>query len=173
MVLATCALNETTKLDVRFFTVCQTRRVYRSLKYIVSSLSLSPIFCQRSISVFTRVRPRRPRARVRALSLVRPFTPVSHPLYSPEFARKSLQNDPNHTPVTQKFGTPRALLDLRDEVAVVADDDERAVEVAERVFEGLLGGDVEVVGRFVEEEHVGLAEHHGAQRHARLLAACV
>ena len=41
----------------------------------------------------------------------------------------------------------------------------------ERLLEPLDGADVEVVGRLVEEDEVGIADHHPGQRGARLLAA--
>ena len=47
--------------------------------------------------------------------------------------------------------------DLVQEVAVVRDDDHRAVAVVEHVLEPADGVDVEVVGRLVEQQDVGLA----------------
>ena len=50
------------------------------------------------------------------------------------------------------------LIDLRDEaveeVAVVADADERAVEVLERLLEDVLRFEVKMVGRFVKDEEI-------------------
>src|SRR5581483_2882630 len=61
--------------------------------------------------------------------------------------------------------------DLVEEVAVVRDHDDRALEVGERVLEGLAGLGVEVVRRLVQQEHVRLREDHARERHARALAA--
>src|SRR5207253_3238618 len=44
--------------------------------------------------------------------------------------------------------------DLVEEIAVVADDDDRAGEFVERGFERLAGGDVEMVCGLVEDEDV-------------------
>ena len=58
-----------------------------------------------------------------------------------------------------------------DEVAVVADDDERAGPGVEQVLERGQGVDVEVVGRLVEQQDVGLAHQQAHQLQAPALAA--
>mmetsp|Transcript_7679 Transcript_7679/g.31759 ORF Transcript_7679/g.31759 Transcript_7679/m.31759 type:complete len:393 (-) Transcript_7679:1454-2632(-) len=66
---------------------------------------------------------------------------------------------------------PALVGDLRDEVLVVRDADDGAVEVGDAVGEGLDGLEVEVVGRLVEDEDVGLDVRDGGERDARALAA--
>ena len=61
--------------------------------------------------------------------------------------------------------------DLVHEIAVVADDDDAAVEILEVLLENLQGIDVEVVGRFVEDEEVGALHQHGAEIEPALLAS--
>jgi hypothetical protein len=61
---------------------------------------------------------------------------------------------------------------LIQEVAVVADDDHRAVAFVQHVFEPADGVDVEVVGRLVEQQHVRIGEQRLAQQHAQLPAGC-
>ena len=76
------------------------------------------------------------------------------------------------------------LIDLRDEaveeVAVVADADERAVEVLERLLEDVLRLEVKMVGRFIKDEeidglkqefHQGQAGALAAREHLHLLRA--
>ncbi len=58
-----------------------------------------------------------------------------------------------------------------EEGAVVADDDERAAEAGEVLLEALDGRQVEVVGRLVEQQHVGLADQRAGERRAARLAA--
>ena len=58
-----------------------------------------------------------------------------------------------------------------DEVAVVADDDERARPGVEQVLERGQGVDVEVVGRLVEQQHVGLAHQQPHELQPAPLAA--
>ena len=55
------------------------------------------------------------------------------------------------------------LNDFVHEIAVVADNDEASAEGGEVVFEDVEGWDVEVVGRFVEDEEVGVAHEDGAE----------
>ena len=45
--------------------------------------------------------------------------------------------------------------DAVEEPAIVADDDHAAGEVQDRFFQGPQRVDVEIVGRFVEQQHVG------------------
>ena len=61
--------------------------------------------------------------------------------------------------------------DLAQEVAVVRDGDDRALERAQRVLQHLLGRDVQVVGRLVQHEQRARAQHELGQRQPRLLAA--
>lgn len=55
--------------------------------------------------------------------------------------------------------------------AVVGDEDDGTFEGFERFFEDLKGGDVEIVGGFVEDEDVGGLEHHARDVDAGELAA--
>ena len=58
-----------------------------------------------------------------------------------------------------------------DHVAVVADEDDRAVIAVQRLDQGLAGIDVEVVGRLVEDQQMrGVAGDQG-QRQPRAFAA--
>ena len=67
------------------------------------------------------------------------------------------------------------LVDLRDqsveEVAVVADDYQRAVEVAQGLFEDVFGFEVEVVGGLVEDEEIDRFEQEFDHAQAHALAA--
>jgi hypothetical protein len=58
-----------------------------------------------------------------------------------------------------------------EEVAVVGDRDDGAGEALQELLEPVDRLGVEVVGRLVEEQHVGLGEQHAAERDAALLAA--
>src|SRR5205814_9226971 len=58
-----------------------------------------------------------------------------------------------------------------DEVAIVADGDDRAFVLTEHALELLAGGEVEVVGRLVEDEEVRLARRQPREREPRALAA--
>ena len=61
--------------------------------------------------------------------------------------------------------------DAVEEEAVVGDEDEGAGEFGEALFEDLEGGDVEVVGRFVEDEQIGRLEHQAREHDASPLPA--
>ena len=61
--------------------------------------------------------------------------------------------------------------DAREERAVVADDEDRAVIVGEVALEPLDRRQVEVVGRLVEQQHVRLADQRAGERGAPGLAA--
>ena len=65
----------------------------------------------------------------------------------------------------------RAAADRLEQGAVVGDEDDRALEGGERVLERLAALDVEVVGRLVEDQHVGAGGDQDRQREAALLAA--
>mmetsp|Transcript_23420 Transcript_23420/g.69516 ORF Transcript_23420/g.69516 Transcript_23420/m.69516 type:complete len:288 (-) Transcript_23420:414-1277(-) len=52
---------------------------------------------------------------------------------------------------------------LRDEEAVVRHHEHRALELLQRLLEHLLGGDVEVVGRLVEQQHLRLLQQRLAE----------
>ena len=58
-----------------------------------------------------------------------------------------------------------------DELAVVRDEDQRAGVLLQRGVERLDGFHVEVVGRLVHQQHVGLLQDQLAEQHAALLAA--
>ena len=57
------------------------------------------------------------------------------------------------------------------EVAVVRDDDQRAVVADEELPQPVDRVEVEVVGRLVEQQRLGMAEQRLRQQHAHLLAA--
>ena len=61
--------------------------------------------------------------------------------------------------------------DPPEEVAVVRDGDDGALERLERLLEHLLAGDVEVVGGLVQEEDVGGGDHELGERQPSLLTA--
>ena len=71
--------------------------------------------------------------------------------------------------------TAANLDDLRrqalDEIPVVRDEDERAAIVGERVQQDFLGIDVEVVGRFVEQQGVRRTQQHARDGQPRAFAA--
>ena len=58
-----------------------------------------------------------------------------------------------------------------DEVAVVRDGEDGAVEILQSAFQHFAAVHVQMVGRLVEKEEVVALEHQFAQRHAALLAA--
>jgi hypothetical protein len=58
-----------------------------------------------------------------------------------------------------------------EQVAIVRDDDERAVEILQRLGERLAHLDVEVVGRLVEDQELRPATHDQREHQARFLAA--
>ena len=58
-----------------------------------------------------------------------------------------------------------------DEVAIVADRDDRAVVFTENGFQLLARGEIEVVRRLIEHEEIRLARGKARQREARALAA--
>ena len=58
-----------------------------------------------------------------------------------------------------------------EEVAVVRHRDDRPGKAREKLFEPLHALGVEMIGRFVEQQHVGFREQQAAQRDAALLAA--
>ena len=60
--------------------------------------------------------------------------------------------------------------DRLQEPAVVGDQHDRRVEPGERLLEPFQGGDVEVVGGLVEQQHVGAGGQRPRQRRARQLA---
>ena len=68
-------------------------------------------------------------------------------------------------PVDPSGGQFRDLVDQAEQGPVVADHDERAVPGQHRVVQAAPGGQVEVVGGLVEQQHVGAAEELGGQSH--------
>ena len=58
-----------------------------------------------------------------------------------------------------------------EQITVVGDEDERAGEFEEIVFQDFERGDVEVVGGLVEEQDVGGLEHEPGDEDAGALAA--
>jgi hypothetical protein len=61
--------------------------------------------------------------------------------------------------------------DAVEEPAIVADDHGAAGEILERRFQRAQRFDVEIVGRFVEQQQVGARFEHLGQMHAVALAA--
>jgi hypothetical protein len=61
--------------------------------------------------------------------------------------------------------------DLVQEVAVMRDDDDRVFEVDQELLEPVDGRQVQVVGRFVEQQDVGLAEERLREQHLHLFGA--
>ena len=57
------------------------------------------------------------------------------------------------------------------EAPVVADDDERAAAAVEFAFQPFDGGEVEVVGGFVQQQDIGRGRQHARQRRATGFAA--
>ena len=77
-----------------------------------------------------------------------------------------------------EYAVERAGLDGPDvggdglnEVAVVADEDDRAVEVAKDILHDFGGRDVEMIGRLVEDEEIGALNDEACQRDPRALTA--
>ena len=54
---------------------------------------------------------------------------------------------------------------------IVTDDDQRATSAAELAFEPFDGGEVEMIGGLVEQQHVGGGSEHARKRRAARLAA--
>ena len=61
--------------------------------------------------------------------------------------------------------------DAVEQITVVGDQDERALELEESFFEDLQGGNVEVVGGLVEQEDIGGLEHEARDQDAGALSA--
>ena len=66
---------------------------------------------------------------------------------------------------------PDAVHNLVDEVAVMADDEHRAVENLQSRFHRLLGQDVQMVRRFIEDQEIGTVHYELQQHKARFLSA--
>ena len=62
-------------------------------------------------------------------------------------------------------------VDVVEEIAVVGDDEDRARILAQVAFEPVDGLGVEMVGRLVEQQELGLVEQQAAERDAALFAA--
>ena len=84
----------------------------------------------------------------------------------------------HHVVVAAGVGDDRLVVDVGDvgadrveEVAVVRDDDQRALVALEEALEPVDRVEVQVVGRLVEEQRRGRAEERLRQQHAHLLAA--
>src|SRR6202012_336251 len=61
--------------------------------------------------------------------------------------------------------------DAVEEPAIVADDDGAAGEILKSLFQRAQRIDVEIVGRFVEQQHIGAGFEHLGEMHAVALAA--
>ena len=84
----------------------------------------------------------------------------------------------HHVVVAAGVGDDRLVVDVGDvradrvqEVAVVRDDDQRAVVADEELAQPVDRVEVEVVGRLVEQQRLRLAEERLREQHAHLLAA--
>ncbi len=84
----------------------------------------------------------------------------------------------HHVVVAAGVDDDGLVVDVRDvgadrveEVAVVRDGDDRAVVTSEEVLQPVDGFEIEVVGRLVEQQCLGIAEERLCQQHANLLAA--
>jgi hypothetical protein len=66
---------------------------------------------------------------------------------------------------------PDAGGDFFDEVVIVGDEQDGALVFLQRDVEGVDGFQVEVVGRLVEDQHVGLLQHELAEEQACGFAA--
>ena len=64
-----------------------------------------------------------------------------------------------------------ATAERTEEHPVVRHEHHGALEVPERCEQHLLGGQIEVVGRLVEDQEVGRVEEHARHHEPRLLAA--
>src|SRR5207302_607416 len=60
---------------------------------------------------------------------------------------------------------------VREETAVVADDDKCAAAVVEFALQPFDGGEIEMVGRLVQQENIGRRRQHARQRYAAGFAA--
>src|SRR5690606_3865781 len=65
----------------------------------------------------------------------------------------------------------RAVGDLVQEVAVVADDHQRRIDLSQEVLQPLGGFDIQVVGRLVQQHDVGLGQQQFAQQQPVLLTS--
>ena len=54
-----------------------------------------------------------------------------------------------------------------EQVVIVGDEEERSFEFLQREVEGVDGFEVEVVGGLVEDQDVGLLQHHATEEEAR------
>ena len=61
--------------------------------------------------------------------------------------------------------------DAVEEPAVVADDDGATGKILQRLFQRAQRIDVEIVGRFVEQQQIGAGAQHLGEMHAVALAA--
>ncbi len=61
--------------------------------------------------------------------------------------------------------------DLIQKVAVVRNDDDRVFKISQKVFQPHDRVYVQVVGRLVEQQHVGIAEERLRQQHPHLITA--
>ena len=70
-----------------------------------------------------------------------------------------------------QLGLEGVVAGFLQEFAVVRDDHEAAVEVLQELLKEDEGFEVEVVGRFIQNEEVGVIEQHGGEFHPGLVAA--
>ena len=93
-------------------------------------------------------------------------------------ARADLRLRQHHVVVAAGVGDDRLVVDVGDvradrvqEVAIVRDDDQRAVVADEELAQPVDRVEVEVVRRLVEQQRLRMAEQRLRQQHAHLLAA--
>src|SRR5581483_12491721 len=72
--------------------------------------------------------------------------------------------------VTAVDESPRApfepqypIAQARQKIAIVGDDDDRSLVVAQDAFERFAAADIEIVGRLVEQQNIGRARHQPRQ----------
>ena len=92
--------------------------------------------------------------------------------------RADLRLGHHHVVVAAGVGDDRLVVDVGDvradavqEVAIVRDDDQRAVVADQELAQPVDRVEVEVVGRLVEQQRLRMAEERLRQQHADLLAA--
>src|SRR5690606_23067855 len=53
--------------------------------------------------------------------------------------------------------------DLVHEIAVVGNDDQTAWEIQEKALQYVQGDNVQIIGRFVQDQKIGILDQHGAE----------
>jgi hypothetical protein len=87
------------------------------------------------------------------------------------FSSRHHRYPPGHILSVFSASTPRSSRRAIEAIPIVRDGQDRTDEVVQGVPESSGGGDVEVVGRLVEQQEVGPREAQQGQLQARALAA--